>query len=174
VSIHISQTPFDPFGASFGFGPSFGGRDIREEIARMEQMMDAMMNATMSGFTFNPPRLTATPPPNPFARRMGSTMSFGVSSPSVKNEKDAYVVQLKIPGLDQTQVDAKVEGGMLVVSGIKREELNNQGQGFVSYSSTLSGFHNSFPLPGPVKADGLKVSYDKKKELLTVRIPKKK
>ena len=161
MSIHISQMPFDPFGPSFGM-------NIREEIARMERMMNAMM----SGFGPNAmPSVGMLGNGTPFARRMGG--SFVNTPAPFKEENGNYVVKLNIPGLDKTQVDAKVSGNILTVSGTKREEVNNSGRGFQTYSSSVSTFANSFPLPGPVKADKVKVSYDKKSGILTVRVPKK-
>ena len=165
VSIHISQTPF---------GPSFA-TDIRGKIAEMERMMNAMMGSSFSGAG------TGFPIPPRMGKMTGGTpstsngkASFGISSSSVKEENGNYVVRLKVPGLDQTQVDAKVQDGILFVSGTQREETTQQGNGVVSFSTSITGFHRPFPLPGPVDADKIKLTYDKKKELLTVRIPKKK
>ncbi len=164
MSIHISQFPATAFGPSFEM-------DIQNEIARMERMMNAMMKLPMMRLG---PGSTHFPVLAGMMSRGGggNPLSLDVSSPAVKEEKGDYIVRLDVPGLDKTQVDARVRGQMLVVSGTRREEAKKQGRGFQSYSSSLSSFHNSFPLPGPVKSEGLKVEYDK--GTLIVRVPKKR
>ncbi len=90
---------------------------------------------------------------------------------SIREEKDKYVVEMKIPGLEKSEVKTEVSGGMLTVSGIQREETAVSSNGQVTSRSFSSRhFQSSTSLPGPVKADGIKVNY--KDDTLTITIPK--
>ena len=149
---HIMMSHQDPF-----------GMDIREEMARMEKFMDAMMQGMHSRSMFS-----GMMDEDPWGA-IGSLSNAGTPSLSVDKDKN-YVVQLQIPGLDKAEVKATVSGNILTVSGVQREEQSNSGQGMQSYISSSSSFQNSFALPGPAKAQGLKLDYQG--DTLTIRIPK--
>ena len=136
--------------------------DISEEIARMEHIMNAMFSgsprcggSSCSGIAPSYPRMN-------FSSHV---------TPSVSIDKDQnYVVQLQIPGLDKSEIKAEVNGNLLTVSGVQKEEQTSSGNGGQSYISSYSSFQNSFALPGPAKSKGLKMDY--KGDMLTIKIPK--
>ena len=137
-----SQNPFD--------------MDMRAEMAEMEAMMDSML-ADMGGHRPHFPS---------FGQRVNHD-----SAPSVSVDKDQnYIVKLKIPGLDKSEVKADVTGNILTVSGVRKEEQTVSNNGGNSYMSSYSSFQNSFSLPGPAKSDGLKMNYDG--DTLTIRVPR--
>jgi len=135
--------------------------DMEEEMARMEQMMNAMLSRTGMRGVF--PHSGRAP-----SQRMGFSSR---RPPSVSIDKDQnYVVQLQIPGLDKSEIKANVNGNILTVSGVQREEETSSGNGGQSYVSSYSSFQNSFSLPGPAKSQGLKMDY--KGDTLTIKIPR--
>jgi HSP20 family molecular chaperone IbpA len=137
--------------------------DMREEMAQMEAMMNAMMGGRIGGRS-------------PFthsvrAPMQGMGFSRSNSTPTVSLDKDRnYIVQLQIPGLDKSEIKAEVNGNILTVSGVQREEQSSSGKGGQSYVSSFSSFQNSFSLPGPAKSEGVKMDY--KGDMLTIKIPK--
>jgi HSP20 family protein len=137
------------------------GMDMRREMERMERIMNSFFR--MGGV----PHLNAA---IPTPRGFGATTTFSMSSPSITEKNGKYIVKLKIPGMDKSEVKAKIQGNMLTISGMKRMESDNQGKNGRSFVSSYSSFQNSFSLPGPVKADKMKMEYDK--DTLTIKVPK--
>jgi HSP20 family molecular chaperone IbpA len=152
-SMNINISP-DPFGF---------GMNIREEMERMEKMMNAMMSG--SGFSgFGNMGI-------PSGMRSFSFSSPGMDMPRITLDKENnYVVTLKIPGLDKSQIKAEVNGNLLSVSGVQKEEKRYSGRGTSSYISSYSSFQNTFPLPGPAKSTGLQIDY--RNNILTIKVPK--
>ncbi len=132
------------------------GRDMFRRMqamaARMMQQMDMDMDMDM------PTHL------------LGRSGGMRMTSPVVKSEKDNYVVQLNMPGLDKSNVKAKVNGNMLTISGVQTRENRKSNQGGNYYSSSSSHFQTSLALPGPVKTDRMKVDYNN--NVLKVILPK--
>ncbi|NOY76091.1 MAG: Hsp20/alpha crystallin family protein [Kiritimatiellaeota bacterium] len=159
----IPQSPFNSFpqGVSINIGPGTMGMDMRGEMERMERIMNSFFR--MGGIS----RLhAAIPPPDRFRRTGGSA----VSSPTISLENNEYVVKLKIPGIDKSEIKAKVQGNVLTISGTKRMETDNQSKNGRSYISSYSSFQNAFSLPGPVKADKMTMEY--KNDTLIIKLPK--
>lgn len=134
-----------------------GHLDIREEFERMQKMMDSMFgNQGMSAAM------------NRHAAARG--LSMREVAPTLKDEGSNYVVKLTIPGLDKSEINAEVNNNILTLSGVQKEETEDNSQYGRSYSSSSSSFRNSFSLPGPIKSEGMKVDYNN--NILTVIVPK--
>jgi len=145
----------------FNNSPDPFDMNIREEIARMEEMMNAMFSGP-GGLSSFAGSMNIPSPRNSFRRN---------ATPSVSLDKDQnYIVQLQIPGLDKSEIKAEVTGNILTVSGVQREEQTSSANGGQSYLSSYSSFQNSFSLPGPAKSQGLKMDY--KGNTLTIKIPR--
>jgi HSP20 family protein len=142
----------DPF---FDDDSFFG--DIHEEFARMQKLMDSMFpNSGKSSVSMSIPG--------------AGFRSMSAGSSGIKDDGKNYIVELKVPGLDKSALKAKIEGNILTVSGVKKEEVRNAGQYGSSYSSSYSSFQNSFSLPGQV--DSKNVTIDYKNGILKVILPK--
>jgi HSP20 family molecular chaperone IbpA len=142
----------DPF---FDDDSFFG--DIHEEFARMQKLMDAMFsNSGMGAVSMTMPS--------------GGLHSMSLSSSGIKDDGKNYIVELKVPGLDKSELKAKINGNVLTVSGVKKEEVQNNSQYGSSYSTSYSSFQNSFTLPGQV--DSKNVTMDYKNGILKVILPK--
>ncbi len=100
----------------------------------------------------------------------GNSAGMRMASPVVRSEKDNYVVQLNMPGLDKSNVQTRVNGNMLTISGVQTKENRSSAQGGNYYSSSSSHFQTSLTLPGPVKTDRMKVDYSN--NVLKVILPK--
>ena len=142
----------DPF---FDDDSFFG--NIHEEFARMQKLMDTMFsNSGNSSISMNIPG--------------GGFHSVSLSSSGIRDDGKNYIVELKVPGLDKSELKAKINGNILTVSGVQKEEINNNSQYGSSYSSSYSSFQNSFSLPG--KVDSKNVTMDYKDGVLKVILPK--
>jgi len=142
-------TPFDEF---------FAGNDPFEHMQQMREEMDRMMSGSFNtsglfgGFDFG-------------------AMNGISTGAKVTEDKDCYLVRMKIPGLDKSDIKTEVNDDMLTVSGTQKEDLQNkQGNRVVSSRHNEQSFQTSFSLPRKVKADDVKVEYEK--DILTIRIPK--
>ena len=145
MNININQNPF--------------GMNMMEEMAKMEEMMNQMMGRNGMSMNMRMP-----------SSRMGSMSMGGGYSPAITvDSNNNYVVSLKIPDLDKSEVKARVNGNMLSISGVQRKESSTNAQGGNSYVTSYSSFQNSFSLPGPGKAEGMKVDYED--DTLTVKVP---
>ena len=99
-----------------------------------------------------------------------SDLSFTPAT-DIDDDGNAYVIRFDVPGADKANVDVKVEGRVLTVSG-KTESVNEEkDKDRVIRSERRSGqFQRVITLPGPVKSD--KVEAKCEKGVLTVTIPK--
>lgn len=126
--------------------------DMRSDMERMRRIMDSMFNMNIGSFSNR------------------ATSGFSMRSPAISQQNGEYVFKVEIPGMDKSGIKANINGNTLTIFGTKRMESNSQGNMGGSYSSSFSSFQNSFSLPGPVKADQMKMEYEN--NTLTIRIPK--
>jgi HSP20 family protein len=101
-----------------------------------------------------------------------SMSSINNISPTISEDKNNnYIVTLHMPGLDKSEINAEINGNILTISGVKREESSRNINGGRTYTASYRSFQNSFSLPAAVKSKGLKLDYNN--DILTVKIPKK-
>ena len=138
----------------------FDDDDAFGRMDAMRDMMDHVMASMMQGGR------------SPLGASMTGAGPMGFhDSARISEEKDKYIVQLNMPGLDKSEIKTEVNGDMLTISGVQKQEMtsNVAGQSVSSgYSQRM--FQNSMMLPGAVNADDIKVNYNK--DILTIIIPK--
>jgi HSP20 family protein len=86
---------------------------------------------------------------------------------------DRFELYVDLPGVDPSQVDLTLDGGILTLSGRRVEELAGKPGDDAQARRTergLGSFHRRFVLPDT--ADGEKVNASGKNGVLTVTIPK--
>jgi HSP20 family protein len=81
---------------------------------------------------------------------------------------DGWEITAELPGVDQQDIDLRLEGDMLTISGEKRDERKDQKNRFVERS--YGGFTRSFQLPFTPDPD--KVTADCDRGVLTIKLPK--
>lgn len=100
----------------------------------------------------------------------------GVPKVDVKEGKDAYTMEMDLPGMSEKDVNVELDHGVLTVSSQheeKREEKSDEakdGKWLIRERRTTS-FSRRFTLPEDV--DGENVEANFKNGVLTVRIPRK-
>jgi HSP20 family protein len=83
---------------------------------------------------------------------------------------DHFVLRADLPGLDENDVAIEVDGDVLTVSGERKAEHEERGEGFHRIERSYGAFHRSLTLPEGVDPETVSAAFDK--GVLEVRIPK--
>lgn len=87
-------------------------------------------------------------------------------------EKDnTYEVTAELPGMDEKNIEVKLDNGGLTIKGEKQEEKEEKRKGYHLQERRFGSFERYFAVPEGVDADKIEASF--KKGLLTVTLPKK-
>lgn len=93
-----------------------------------------------------------------------------VPSVDIKEEDDKYLVEAELPGVNEKDIDVKVEGNLLTISTKKETEKEEKRKGFLLKERSSAAFSRSFVLPNDADADKIKGSY--KNGVLSLEIEK--
>jgi HSP20 family protein len=132
---------------------------IRWEPAREINSLQQEMNRLFSTFFEGP----ATGGPNASPRRWVPAMDL------VETE-DQFVLRADLPGLTDADVDVSLEDNVLTVSGERKAEHEEKGEGFYRVERASGSFSRSLTLPKGVDGDAITARFDN--GVLEVRIPK--
>jgi HSP20 family protein len=80
------------------------------------------------------------------------------------------VVKAEVPGLGPEDIDVRVTGNTLTLSGEKKEEHEEKKEGYYRSERRYGSFFRTVELPPGAKADAVTADYEK--GVLTVRIAK--
>jgi HSP20 family protein len=81
-----------------------------------------------------------------------------------------FVLRADLPGLSQEDVDLEVKNDVLTISGERRSEQHDKGEGFYRVERSFGRFSRSLDLPAGVDASAVSADFDN--GVLEVRIPK--
>jgi HSP20 family protein len=81
-----------------------------------------------------------------------------------------FVLRADLPGLSEDDVKIEVEDGTLIVSGERKAEHEERGEGFHRLERAFGTFSRSLTLPKGVDADAVTASFER--GVLEVRVPK--
>jgi HSP20 family protein len=84
--------------------------------------------------------------------------------------EDHLVLKADLPGLGEDDVDIEIKDNVLTVSGERKDEHEEKGEGFYRVERSFGGFSRSLTLPRGVDADAVSARFDR--GVLEVRIPK--
>jgi len=98
--------------------------------------------------------------------------SFERMSPSLDMaETDGEIeVRMDILGMDAKDIDIRVHGNLLTVSGERKEEREEKAKTYHRIERRVGSFSRTATLPCPVKEDAVDAQY--KNGTLTVKLPK--
>ena len=93
-------------------------------------------------------------------------------SPSVniRENKDAFVLEVAAPGFAKDSFNVKVEDTLLTISAEAKQENLNEGEKFTRKEFTHSSFKRSFTLPKTIVADKIAAAYEN--GILNITLPK--
>jgi len=99
-----------------------------------------------------------------------TTTSF---APAVDVYEDEHNVTLKIevPGIDEKDIDVRVENNTLTVHGERKFEKEEKEENFRRVERQYGSFTRTFTLPTTVDAEKIQANYDK--GVLKIELPKK-
>ena len=83
---------------------------------------------------------------------------------------DHFVLRADLPGMSEDDVKIEVEDGTLIVSGERKAEHEQRGEGYHRVERAFGTFSRSLTLPQGVDADAVTASFDR--GVLEVRVPK--
>jgi HSP20 family protein len=108
-------------------------------------------------------------------RGVGSDDSLTTSSfaPAVDVYEDEHQVSLKIdvPGIDEKDIDVRVENNTLTVTGERKIEKEEKEENFRRVERQYGSFIRTFTLPQTVDTENVAATYDK--GVLKIALPKK-
>jgi HSP20 family protein len=87
-----------------------------------------------------------------------------------ENEK-GYEITAELPGMDEKNIEVKVNEGSLTIKGEKRDEKEERDKGYYLQERHYGSFERSFELPDSVDAEKVEATF--KQGVLTVALPKK-
>jgi HSP20 family protein len=84
---------------------------------------------------------------------------------------EALELRADMPGLKATDLDIKVENGVLTIRGERKDEHENKGATYHTYERRYGTFARSFALPKLIDGENVKAKY--LDGVLTLTLPKK-
>ena len=102
-------------------------------------------------------------------RERGNISAFAPAV-NTREEENAYVIEADLPGVDKDAIKIDLHGNTLTISGERKEEKEEEKEGYHLKESFFGKFQRSFTLPEDVDAD--KIDAKNKNGVLTVTLPK--
>lgn len=85
--------------------------------------------------------------------------------------KQAYMIEVEVPGVEQQDIDVRVREGTLTIAGEKRKENREDGAQMHRVERSYGAFRRTIELPDDV--DDAAISAQFKSGVLTVTVPRK-
>jgi HSP20 family protein len=82
---------------------------------------------------------------------------------------DELVVRADLPGLSPEEVQVEVEDGVLVISGERRNEMEDRREGFFHSERRYGAFQRAIPLPEQVNEEQVRAAF--RDGVLEVTVP---
>jgi HSP20 family protein len=101
------------------------------------------------------------------------SLTAGAFVPPVDVYEDEHSVQLKleVPGIEEKDLNVKVENNTLTVSGERKFEKEEKEENFHRIERRYGSFSRSFTLPNTVNTEDINASYDS--GVLTIKLGKR-
>ncbi len=108
-----------------------------------------------------------------YGGRGEESMTTGAFVPPVDVYEDEHTIQLKleVPGIDEKDLDIKVENNVLTVSGERKLEKEEKQENFHRVERRYGSFSRSFTLPNTVSTDDIQANYNN--GVLNIRLAKR-
>ena len=105
--------------------------------------------------------------------REDSLTTAGAFVPPVDIYEDEHSIQLKleVPGIDEKDLDIKVENNTLTISGERKFEKEEKEENFRRVERRYGSFTRSFTLPNTVNTEDINASYES--GVLNIRLAKR-
>ncbi|MCF8302672.1 MAG: Hsp20/alpha crystallin family protein [Bacteroidales bacterium] len=97
----------------------------------------------------------------------------GVNLPSVniKEEEDAFNIEVAAPGLEKDDFRINLENNILTISSEKEDKDEDKDENYMRREFSYSAFKRSFNLPETADVDNIKAEHNN--GVLAIKVPKK-
>lgn len=92
-------------------------------------------------------------------------------SVDIRESRKAYKISIEVPGIEADDIDLHVDGDTLVVSGEKRQESEDDDEGFHRIERSYGQFRRLLTLPGDADVDNIRADF--RRGVLKIRVPRK-
>jgi HSP20 family protein len=99
-----------------------------------------------------------------------STAAFSPPT-DVYEDENHITLKLEVPGIDEKDLDIRVENNNLIIRGERKLEKEEKQENFRRVERQYGTFVRSFALPASVDPDNVKADYDK--GILSITLPKR-
>ena len=83
--------------------------------------------------------------------------------------EDHFVLRADLPGMTEADVNIELEDNVLTVSGERKAERQEKGEGFYRVERSFGSFSRALTLPKGIDPEGVKAEFDN--GVLEVRVP---
>ena len=102
----------------------------------------------------------------------GKSMRLLPRADIAETDKD-YLISLELPGLELSDVDVRLSGNQLTVSGERKQKKEDKDKHFYRVETTYGAFERRFELPQNVRSDPESVQATFKNGMLEIRVQKR-
>lgn len=129
-----------------------------EVMNRMTEEMDQMFGRVFRDFGGVPRRSWSMRQPS---RSLGSFGQHGLWSPRVEafQQGDRFIVRAELPGLKKDDVHVEIHDDALTIHGERREEHEEEREGYFHTEREYGEFHRNVPLPDGVIAESAQATF---------------
>jgi HSP20 family protein len=107
-----------------------------------------------------------------YLRRAGeSSLTAWAPEVDIHETPDALVLEADLPGINEKDLDIRVENNMLTIRGERKFEKKVSEENYLRVERAYGAFTRSFSLPHTVNTEQIQANYEK--GVLTVRLPKR-
>jgi HSP20 family molecular chaperone IbpA len=119
-------------------------------VRDFDQVFEALWNRANTAFGLLPFERSAFMPWSHAGR-------FSRAAPTdVVDTGRAYQIKAEVPGIAKDQIQIRVKGNFVEISGENKTEKTEDSAGYLQQERTYTGFHRAFELPEQVVADKAK------------------
>jgi HSP20 family protein len=122
------------------------------ELSSLQTEMNRLFNAAFD-----------TTPGNGPARRWVPAMDL-------LETDEHFVLRADLPGMTESDVNIELEDNVLTISGERKAEREDKGEGFYRVERSFGSFSRALTLPKGIDAEGVKAAFQN--GVLEVRVPK--
>ena len=105
-----------------------------------------------------------------FLKNWNWDMKVDVPAINVKEEKDAFLIDVAAPGMKREDFKVEVDRGVLIISATTEEKKEEKTETFRRQEFSYRDFRRSFWLPENIMADQIAAQYEN--GILKLKIPK--
>ncbi len=135
------------------------GMDPFEQMKKMQEQMQKSFGTFNSMFS-----------DDPFFQEMFDKMTIAPLA-DFKEDHDAYIIELNIPGSDEQNIEIKSENNIVKVSANSNRSTDVNGTNYIHKERYIQRFERSFVLPDNADTSQMTNSYTN--GILRIEIPKK-